>query len=411
MKTKRQLQRSDQLWISAALLLLVLQFWWLPGSAGSAADSRSNTIDGTLGFWMICEELFPEVIRDSLQLAPEEPGVLFINNPARLPIQREEQQLEEFVRSGGSLLFVPPALPVTPRPIVQSQETRSIVLDRLGIRLQEINTVPSFPETPQTIVSRNRWSHSSLPQNVQSIQSDIETDSPQLASYWQLGSGRVLVCLDTDMFSNSRMLDPAGARNAVRLLEVCRDQAALNNPAQPPVVFSEYLTAAASYRGTGILFSPILRLGMLQLLLALIFLLWRRFHCFGPVPPALTPNRRCLTESAVAMGGLQFRGSGTAAAVRHYRTYLQQQLHRRFGRTTRLEASELLAQQSGVPIDLLELQLRKTLDEARSPATRPANAAKAIRWLAGLHSRLEGSGKPTRKSNQNNQATNQGLRQ
>ena len=48
MKKKRSLRRSDRFWAGLALLLVLLQFWWLPGEDGSAADSWSVTVDGKL---------------------------------------------------------------------------------------------------------------------------------------------------------------------------------------------------------------------------------------------------------------------------------------------------------------------------------------------------------------------------
>ena len=62
MKKKRRLQRSDRIWAGAALLLVLLQFWWLPGEDGSAADSYSTTVDGKLALYRLASRLFPRVL-------------------------------------------------------------------------------------------------------------------------------------------------------------------------------------------------------------------------------------------------------------------------------------------------------------------------------------------------------------
>ena len=63
MKKKRRLLQSDTFWGLAAALLVLLQFWWLPGEDGSAADSYSTTVDGKLGLYRTLSQLFPQVTR------------------------------------------------------------------------------------------------------------------------------------------------------------------------------------------------------------------------------------------------------------------------------------------------------------------------------------------------------------
>ena len=107
MKKRSHLQRSDLLWGVAAVALVVLQFWWLPGDRRSSADSYSAAIDGKLGLYRTLQLLFPRVIRDSRQLCPENPATLLIVSPDRYPSDREKQQLYEFVYQGGTVLFAP----------------------------------------------------------------------------------------------------------------------------------------------------------------------------------------------------------------------------------------------------------------------------------------------------------------
>jgi hypothetical protein len=69
-KKKRRLLQSDTFWGLAAALLVLLQFWWLPGEDGSAADSYSTTVDGKLGLYRTLSQLFPDVTRESVKVAP-----------------------------------------------------------------------------------------------------------------------------------------------------------------------------------------------------------------------------------------------------------------------------------------------------------------------------------------------------
>ena len=107
MKKRSHIPRSDLLWGAGAAILLVLQFWWLPGDRRSSADSYSAALDGKLGLYRTLQFLFPRVNRDSSRLCPEDPATLLIVSPDRYPSDRETQQLYEFVYRGGAVLFAP----------------------------------------------------------------------------------------------------------------------------------------------------------------------------------------------------------------------------------------------------------------------------------------------------------------
>ena len=112
MKKKRRLQRSDTLWLSAVALLVLLQFWWLPGDPGTPDDSYSSTIEGKRGFFQTLEGLseaglLPPVRRETMQLIPNERCTLLILSPDRYPDEHEQQALADFLTSGGSLVFAP----------------------------------------------------------------------------------------------------------------------------------------------------------------------------------------------------------------------------------------------------------------------------------------------------------------
>lgn len=112
MKKKRQLQTSDLLWLSAVALLVLLQFWWLPGDPGKPDDTYSNSIEGKRGFFQTLKELadaqlLPPVRREARQLVPDEICTLVILSPDLYPNDYEQRELYEFVMNGGSLVFAP----------------------------------------------------------------------------------------------------------------------------------------------------------------------------------------------------------------------------------------------------------------------------------------------------------------
>lgn len=112
MKTKKRLLKSDRLWLLAVLVLLLLQFWWLPGAPRTPDDTFSTTIAGQRGFFQTMQVLaesgqFPPVVRTTDRLVPDEPCTLIILSPDRYPNEYEERELAQFVREGGNLLFAP----------------------------------------------------------------------------------------------------------------------------------------------------------------------------------------------------------------------------------------------------------------------------------------------------------------
>ena len=112
MKKKRRLQKSDVFWLVAVALLILLQFWWVPGDPGTPDDTYSNSIEGKRGFFQTLEDLssadlFPPVHRESHQLIPDQSCTLVLLSPDRYPNAHEQADLAAFVLNGGTLLFAP----------------------------------------------------------------------------------------------------------------------------------------------------------------------------------------------------------------------------------------------------------------------------------------------------------------
>ena len=105
---KLRLQRADLFWFLAAGLIILLQFWWIPGTKSSPDDSYSKTITGQLGFYRILRQIYSNVDRESENLVPDSPCVAVLIAPNRLPTSDEEMQLFRFVSDGGTLIYAAP---------------------------------------------------------------------------------------------------------------------------------------------------------------------------------------------------------------------------------------------------------------------------------------------------------------
>lgn len=475
MKKKRRLLQSDTFWGLAAALLVLLQFWWLPGEDGSAADSYSTTVDGKLGLYRTLSQLFPNVTRELLKVTSPQMGTMILVAPDRYPNEKEQQQLYEFVYSGGDLLFAPNwmtyewatpdesppevylpslgihlkyrsgstnaaitagaattppvAIPVAPQASDEDGSTNSDKTSTSsedspdvsgststtdGSKINSASTpaaaAGSGTATDEENDGRGVAVHASsslvtdyvdfqstavleLPTHLTTETLVTSTDGTVEAATWQLGSGRVLVCSSADLFSNRAMLFKGSRRLAVRMVERCsaieEDEYRPNNH-QPTIVISEYFNASDSFQNTGILFSPTLRIGTLQLLLVAILGIWMAFHRFGPALYVTSSQRRSLKESAQAVGNLQYRLRDGGIVIRGYLDYMTSRLRRRYGSLLRLDQPEQIANRAGMDVDEVRTQLHEAHLMAESGQLSSARTAAMLRWLAKLQQRLEG---------------------
>lgn len=395
MKKKRPLRQSDMFWGLAAASLVLLQFWWLPGEDGSVADSYSTTVDGKLGLYRMLSELFPRVERDAMHVVPGTPASMLLIAPDRYPGEKEEQQIRQFVYDGGNLLFAPnenqldvsfPSLGifVTSDPGLDNEE-----VTETGELVGPSELIESA-EAVETTSFRNR-ARVNLPSH-DTTETLLQTSGRVTAATWTMGAGRIVVCSSPDLFSNRSMLFKDSRRLAVRLVERCvMGVDAEQSDTDSAIVMNEYFNASDSYRNTGVLLSPVLRIGTLQLLLVAVLGIWLAFHRFGPAIEVSTTQRRSLTESAQAIGNLQYRLRDGGASVRAYLDYLRSQLRRRYGSQLRLDQAEALALRA----DMDTVEVREKLKEAQvmaeSSQLSASRAAAMLRWLSLLHQRLLGS--------------------
>jgi hypothetical protein len=208
---------------------------------------------------------------------------------------------------------------------------------------------------------------------------------------WPMGSGRVVACSSPDIFSNRSMLFRSSRRLAVRLVERGYLHGNENSSQQTPIVLSEYFNASDAYAQTGVLLSPSLRIGTLQLLLVAVLGIWLAFYRFGPAQEVSTLQRRSLTESAQAVGNLQYRLNDGGAVIRGYLEYIRSQLRRRYGSIVRLDQPEALANRAGMNVDEVRDRLAEAQMLAESVQLSPDKTAACLRWLAAFQHRLSGS--------------------
>jgi hypothetical protein len=219
-------------------------------------------------------------------------------------------------------------------------------------------------------------------------------DNEIQAASWQYGNGMVVVSASSDVFSNRAMLIAPQAELAVRLVEHAHSHhsrfgtsATVNST---PIVVSEYLNASDSYRGTGVLMSPTLRSGTLQLITIALLAGWFGFHRFGPAKPNTSAERRSLTESAAAVGNLHFRTNSGSEAVRSYLEYMKTQIQKQFGHSVHLTDSATIAARCGMSTDDVKRCIDEAVGLSTYHATSTAQAATAIRSLSEILNRLHG---------------------
>lgn len=109
-KPRLRVTKADIVWLLMAGLMVVLQFWWLPGDGGNTADSFSSTMEGSRGLYETLSALseqgyLPPVRRESASLTPAEPCVLLMLAPDRYPDEYEQEQLRDFIVRGGAVVL------------------------------------------------------------------------------------------------------------------------------------------------------------------------------------------------------------------------------------------------------------------------------------------------------------------
>lgn len=493
MKKKRRLQRSDKLWLGGAALMVLLQFWWLPGERRAPDDTFSTSIEGKRGFYDTLVSLseagvLPEIRRENERLVPEEAGTLLILSPDRYPDKREQDELADYVRKGNALLFAPnwvdadiniPSLNVT---ITESHivEEETVVATASGspgsasgspgtetlaeadddsaappsakdkddgssmqkesdaqaaarraakkaAEAQQANSKPPSKKDKDKKDDSAAPRPSTLPSQSDPLDdlefgespvSDLQVESQliegpvvwrtrakmstknwgaktlikstygtiQVAS-WKHGSGRVVVSASPDVFSNRAMLNSRQAELAVRLVEYTHSE---HYDRTRPIIVCEYLNASQSYQQTGVLMSPSLRSGSLQLLLVTFLVGWFGFHRFGPARRDSSKERRSLEESANAVGNLFYRTGSGGAAVAAYLDYARSQIRKSFGNSVQLTDFQAIALRTGQDETHIAATIENAIALSKVSSGSPSACAAAIRGVSDIVNHLRG---------------------
>ena len=450
--------KADFGWLMLAALTVVLQFWWLPGDGGNAADSFSSTMEGSRGLFetlsVLADDGFlPPVRREASRLVPETACTLLLLAPDRYPDDHEQEQLREFVQNGGSVVFAANWIfPNREQPEFRSRSfrfqlrygapdthgfSRTPVAPAGGIPVSAPSTEPGqdpleedspllaespeaeeaaaesspigglTPAVPQAfelseVQTRSSLVDGSLPWTSQAVVIDFPRDAEKLvidslgrtqAAAWRVGQGTFVVCATADLFSNRSMLFARQAAFAVRLVEYAGARTKGSTGLQE-IVVSEYLNGAGSYHGASVMVSPLLRAGTLQLVLVALLLAWAGFHRFGPPLRERQNRRRSLTESAEAVGNLQYMANDGRTSVQQYLEWFSGEVRRRYGHSQLLEDPEQLAKKFGLDQEQVAQALADVRLSHGRKSVAPAEAAVAIRRLARIHQKVFSSVSP-----------------
>ncbi len=407
------------LWLSGVALIVILQFWWLPGGQRQVRDSYSSLSGGKLGLYRILKQLYPDVQRISDQLIPDRPATLILVDPLDNPSEDDCQKLDRFIRDGGALVFAPPRNPGTfdqtllPFRIRLLEPGSDILADSTNednTYEQENSTGPDPQDDPiQSLLSNGGPELEELTVESSLVNQGFgwRTAGEILPGEWtphevlgndlqdrmhivafRMGKGLMLVCSGGEVFSNESLLVPDNAELAVRIVEYARRSVAIDAGSTCPVFVSETLNDSRVGDTWAILLGPSLRSGTLQMVLIGLLVAWAGYYRFGPPIRRRDRVRKNMTDSAEALGNLQFRTRDGGKVVARYLEYIQFGLRRATGSQNERLNSAMIAARTGLP----ESEIRNRLDEAARMAAgkddSPSETARMIRWLALLNQRL-----------------------
>ncbi len=448
-----RLQRADKIWLAVVGLLILLQFWWLPGDRRLADDSFSTSIEGKRGVYQTLKRLseagiLPQVTREANRLIPDKKCTLVILSPDRYPTPEEANALRAFVYQGNSIVIAP------------SWVAPDFAIDSLDIRFKRAtslydnsaNIKNALTTLPGTSATENGSSQPEvrLPPESDVGETSDDDDIPGIVGHGGneqqvITNGvnalviqelRVQSSLTPDVvpwrtaaevtlptYQDTEILVGRSGRYSAqaaswdygpgRVIAVATpdpfsnhsmlkaDQAELAirliNHARKaqgldnssPVVVSEYLNASGAYHGTTLLVGPDLRAGTLQLLTIAVLAAWWGFHRFGPAERAKSLQRRSLTESAAAMGTLFQRTASGAHVVRNYLDFVSTKLKTLVGPSIGLDDYREIALRARLSEDDVQQRLKNAV-AATSRLCTNAQAAGFIRDLAQLLHQLSG---------------------
>ena len=448
-----RLQTADKVWLAVVGLLILLQFWWLPGDRRLPDDSFSTGIEGKRGIYETLRRLsktgiLPEVTRETTRLIPDGHCTLVILAPDRYPGLEEANALRSFVYQGNSIVIAPSW--VEPDFAIDSLDLRFSQTTNLNSSSTELETAFASPPGIPPATNGSAPTGSQLPPKSDEAEVEETDDAPAIVGYGEdqqtiIADGvdelviqelRVQSSLTEDIVSwrtaaevrlptyqdCNILVGKSGTYAAQaaswdygtgRVVAVATPDAFSNHSMlnadqaelairlinhareaggltdSSPVVVSEFLNSSGAYHGTTLLVGPDLRAGTLQLLTIAVLAAWWGFHRFGPAQSVQSLERRSLTESAAAMGTLFQRTASGADVVQNYLDFVSTRLKVLVGPSTGLEDYREIALRARLSEEEIQQRLEGAVAASRRKCTN-GEAASCIRDLAQLLEQLSG---------------------
>ncbi len=395
------------------LMILLLGFWWFPGSSGNE-DTFSSGIAGKKAFFDLVAELQTQVVVErniETVLPPPDADVLCILGPARYPDDRKLAQLLDWVESGNSLIIAArngdPSFDLAPIPVkvvrpessdpdeeeVGDEEEEEETEEEPEAEEEDIHERPDFlnlfGQEIDTDLAEGEftWRSNGFVEDVNGTGTVLvwEEDTPHVV-LWKMGSGILIVCSSDFIFTNDSMVRDDNCLLAYRILE----QSAIEGS----IYFDESLNANGPAKVVGLLFDPPFRPLTLQILLIGVLFCWWGCRRFGPPISDHSSLRRNIVEHATALGHLYYKAGAGARAVRSYFNYFRRGLHQGSrGRGDAMLAKTLARRTDAKEEDIMTLltQVKKLEANKRIPSARAASLLKKLATLqAGRHTKRKG---------------------
>lgn len=381
--------RAEAVFVGLLLLLLLSGFYWLPGSGEAVSDSFSVSLSGKKAFFSLAQRLIADVRRNTEKLQPPEDASTFcLIGPARYPDAREWQQLHQWVKGGGTLVFAAryedPAAELGPFGLKVVPHMKSADIESKEQDTPPTASGPGLETDPELAEGRFDWPSEGWIQGA----SDEAWIPVRLAGLPQVvfqyvGEGEIVVVASDAIFTNGALVTPENGLLAFRILE--------HAEAGGPLYFDESLNASGPPKVFGLLFDPPLRPITLQAMMAVLLFGWWGSLRFGPPVVLSQTIRRDITEHAVALGNLHFKVGTGGRLVASYLEHFRHELQLNYLAAAGQDIAATLARRSRLDREVTKSALGLASRTASQERVATAQAAAAVRALARIQEKVHRS--------------------
>ncbi len=410
----RKWLRIEWIWLAVLLALLSLHFWFPRVGSGPIDDTYSTTAMGEKAFYLLVEEEYVFVGRNTDPLIRSLPyfstaSTVCLLGPARNPTPAEWETILEWVQNGGGLLYAldhdKPAVTLAEIGL-EVKQTKKSVRDLFGADPSKSEKSPADKSTSED--ASNDASAASAAAGTHGFSADVTLEAVQtsltdvkdagwlsngeiVAPEWDTlveaagtvqaarrdyGDGRIVVVASDFIFSNQSLAwnDHANAVLAARLLEE-------TGPSED-IWFDESLNASGTPKIVGVLLDPALRPLFVQLLIGLVLFGWRDSRRFGPIAPATVAVRHNIVDHSDAVGILLYRRANGAAVLRAYMQQLVFDLKLRYMKGHEDRVLAPIARRMNITTEQLREEFHGVRDLVQSGQVNRQTAAASIRRMA-----------------------------